>query len=456
MRPGLIRKVLDFHEDYYRLDCRVAFNSFFGKRKDLVDEHEGLFLEWLAFDFRLAMGKTFLENFLEKKSEELSSAEIKEYAELIETNIFGLFEILKIKKDHGMTLENIVTEKRYEVREKLGTHFTHKGDLVFVRVGKIEDHWEIVGCKVISFGQFNIDRRISSQWKSKGAVPDLKEMFRLFYVDRKNDLEKKFGSDLEIDPVEAREKLEKFLKKNNLFEHLSANLVESWLFTEGEKGAFLEKAEDLLSIFFGLLQENKNRNKLMGELVPILMNFANTIGRKRFKGKNPQQMSGKIEPQLRSSLRQFSAEGVEFFDQGVHLMKDCFFPEAQLKFEAGFAELLKSRIPVLEAYRAYANLAVCLLSQGQLVVSRKLLRIAVKLNPTYGFAGRTLEKLESGALESQIRYGRRKYGKQFGKSLYKNAPIEYFAFLKSSGINFTTKEAPVEKVRTLKPQKVKG
>jgi len=163
LKKGTISKVREYYlekDDSIFLD---ALRKFFdqpdldrGNQLETTPEQENLFTEWLFFDYKLKNGKTMLEDFYSVNPWNLSKEELSTYKDL-QTNIYGMYEVEKVHIGQGMSLRNLQTRKRYYVQEFSGTLNIKEGAVLFGRVGKVADHYELVGCDAtvisVNFGQ---------------------------------------------------------------------------------------------------------------------------------------------------------------------------------------------------------------------------------------------------------------------------------------------------------------
>ena len=153
MKQGIIHRLLDYYlgTPEYKEEMLRALRQFFnrpklstGDRLEMKDRDEGIFNEWLVFDFRLNDKKTLLEDFCQRNPCKLSDIELQAYYDLQE-NEYGLFEVLKVEPGKGLKVKSLKSGKEYEVQEFIGTQQAEVEGLLIARVGKVGDHLEFVG-----------------------------------------------------------------------------------------------------------------------------------------------------------------------------------------------------------------------------------------------------------------------------------------------------------------------
>jgi len=98
-----------------------------------LDESETAYLEWFAFDFRLANGRTLAEEFLARERRGLRSGEVR-YLERMRLSHLRLYEISRVRPEEGFDLTDLWTGDRLRVRERLGTRQLVPWDLLGARV----------------------------------------------------------------------------------------------------------------------------------------------------------------------------------------------------------------------------------------------------------------------------------------------------------------------------------
>ncbi|HEY4510654.1 MAG TPA: hypothetical protein VJJ73_02350 [Candidatus Paceibacterota bacterium] len=159
---GSISKVYKYYFTTTRFSDEVlqAMREFFD-RPDLdrggfleTDEKsEGLFNEWFLYDFVLTNGKTTLANFVAENPLNFSADEMAFYQSLLETNAYGLYEILSIDINIGLMLKNLQTEVKIYVHEQKLTSQVKPGNIFFGRAGQVKDHYELIGADTFSLGK---------------------------------------------------------------------------------------------------------------------------------------------------------------------------------------------------------------------------------------------------------------------------------------------------------------
>lgn len=159
---GSLRKVYKhyFTTPRYSDDILRAMREFFdrpdldrGGSIEYDEKGEGLFNEWLMYDFPFIDGKPMLADFVKNNPLNLSAAELVLYSDLLKSNKYGMYEVISIDRDVGMQIKNVQTKRTVYVRERALTYQANPGYVFFSRVGKVGDHYELVGADTFTIGK---------------------------------------------------------------------------------------------------------------------------------------------------------------------------------------------------------------------------------------------------------------------------------------------------------------
>jgi hypothetical protein len=98
----------------------------------VLDQGEGAFHLWFAFDVVLEGGHTVADLFLEREGGRLRAGE-REYLERMRPTHLRLYEVVEVRPDEGLRLLDLWTEERLWIRERLATRQLVRWDLVAAR-----------------------------------------------------------------------------------------------------------------------------------------------------------------------------------------------------------------------------------------------------------------------------------------------------------------------------------
>lgn len=125
-------------------DREVARLGFWADRledlsQDEVNDLFGLgqsqagFQEWFTFDYRLAVGRTPVELFLERQGARLRSG-VRRYLGRMRQTHLRPYEIIAVRLDEGLDLLDLWAKKRISVRERLATRDVVQWEVLAARV----------------------------------------------------------------------------------------------------------------------------------------------------------------------------------------------------------------------------------------------------------------------------------------------------------------------------------
>lgn len=162
IKKGIISRVgkLYVNNPEFRDDIVKAIDIFF-KDSPYINQQpenlmfrnpkiEGLFNEWLLYDFKFSDGKGMLEKYYYENPENIPEYRRSIYKDLME-NYFGLYEVLEIRPFSGLKLRRVEDSREFDVSEMSLTTQVNIGDVFFSRVAKVDDRYELVGSDTALF-----------------------------------------------------------------------------------------------------------------------------------------------------------------------------------------------------------------------------------------------------------------------------------------------------------------
>lgn len=462
MEVGAIEKVFNYYfsprfDDELKQALRQFFNQKdlerIGKAGGPKGRDEEIFNEWFLFDFKLTNGRTPLENFYETNPYNLKMVRQQVYKDLQE-NDFGLYEVKEVRLGEGLTLENLQTGRIYQVREYAATFGLKRGQIFSARVGKVGDHYELVGSNSC-FGPVKLNKTLKKSFQEMKEKLNPKILHH--YLFKQQD-----SADYPSEPLtyeEAEKNFNSFLRKHNLDKFVSAGLVKEWIFRHSGKAEPMVE----LSMLTGLLGSKRKFNpKVLGELAECFSSFYNFCPQKKLGGKSPLSKQEKhrlkgIPGDPKMSLTEFNLFGwTKNYNKALAYVKRTKFREAISELDEVFKYLLKHKTVFTEIYRIFANKGMQHLSVGETVLGLKLLETAHKLNPNYDFARNVLKQYHKGKYKYLMMFGALKTLQEgfpkrgrIGRSVKKDPAIVYYDYLKRFKINFKTDKLTVSKVNNL-------
>jgi hypothetical protein len=143
----VLPKLLDFAMSS-EVRARPALARLTGPKKTLGDWEQPLVLAHLAYGYADANGDRSIDVFLRERQRELKATEIEALEALQKTAWPSLFEVQKVEVDVGIHFLDLVTRELVFVREKSGTHYLKKFDVMLGWMVQLGDHLEMTGAGV--------------------------------------------------------------------------------------------------------------------------------------------------------------------------------------------------------------------------------------------------------------------------------------------------------------------
>ena len=153
-----IRKVYEYYFTSPRFSEEVnrAFMKFFNTNSidnqdkvGMVKQSEGLFNEWFLYDFILNNGHTPIEDFVACNPFKLENSLMDLYKDLLDSK-YAILEVLAIDLGKSIKVKDLQTDKELVLFEYNATFGLKVGSVFFGRVGKVGDHYELVGADTVS------------------------------------------------------------------------------------------------------------------------------------------------------------------------------------------------------------------------------------------------------------------------------------------------------------------
>lgn len=136
----------------YKGDFEKASEFFLGFKfvppTDAADQEKLSYLaralDYYIHDYPLAGNQRLIERFAVEQGKQLTPDEralLKDWTD----SRPALYEILEVRRGEGLRLRDLVSGDEYDVREKRGSEQANRWDILFTRVMRTQDHYEIGG-----------------------------------------------------------------------------------------------------------------------------------------------------------------------------------------------------------------------------------------------------------------------------------------------------------------------
>lgn len=468
---NLIEYYLESNEFAYEMEC--AGEEFFNHEEnstdiDISEDAQGLFNEWLVYDFVLASGKKLIEDYYDRNPRNLSQDGLRMYKDL-QNNEYAMFEVLKVEEGRGMAVKSLQSGREYYVRERKATYQIENGNIFPGRVGRVGDHWELVGTDLFFF-DIQINKKTRDRFINEKEKLTPKIIYDIFLSEKGAESgENTVYFEDEIDPKEIEEQLSVKLEKFGINKYVSVDLIKRWISDlDWKRNENIVAA--ILSMLIGLISAEHDIEKIDG-LAQLVINLYNATPQKYLGNISPNE-ARKNKKREKSGVRMEEmdiggGEWMEYMYKASEYMNNNKNERALEYFNKSFEALLEEKTTNPEIYRMYANLAIAHFALGDEKKGEEMLKIALKLNHNYDFARTAFNNYKNGEYESLIISGRlkriekniKKYGKAIlkkprEKKSIKNPAVEYYNFIKKFNINFATNEPTVSDITIVGPKGV--
>lgn len=392
---NILSRVLDYFFFIHDNDGEIprAAMEFLGLKNEeqiaeikMSEMQSGILNEWLIFDYRLASGLGLIDEYEENNF--VLPEDKKIYADLRQTNHYGLFEVKKVVPEISLTLQDMHSGQEYNVKEKMGTRGVAAGNLIFTRVACVNDQWQMVSAQSTILPFVEISPEIRKSF-IKSSSPTIKDAYD-FAAD-KGALEPSEN----INPLAARREFIENLEKYGLVKYLSINIVERWCRDMADEIA----PQQIISMLIGLASEisEDEAKKLIGSFI----DFYNTIKEKE----SPKNLA-KNTPAIK--IQTFAINSNKWLCEvaAAHKHMQKFKSAAAIKnFKKAFTLLQEEGAIKPDIYRMFANKAICHFNLGERYMGKKMLDMALALNPNYDFAQKMLKDYNAGKYNLAIQAG---------------------------------------------------
>ena len=458
MEKGTIGKIIDYYfsSPSYSGQIEGAMIEFFEVesmqtlRRGTIDEQElEFFCEWFVFDYKWNNNKTTLANFYHNNPLNLKQIDLQIYNDL-QTNQYGMWEVISVDPGQGLRLENLQSGKKFDVKEYKATFELRPKDIFYNRLAFIGGHWEIVGANSFSLSvKFN--KTVKEIWR-KDKTPITPKDSRRIFASHSDDLEN-FDQNLpSMD--EAEEKLAKMLKQFKIDILVTTELIKKWIYNLKRD---TKSNSEIIDRLMGLVNFNELGDSLdINDLIYAFNDFYNLSPQKLLKDKSPSQLisekSPSYEPDFEMNITPIGhGEDLDkLYEKAFNKMNSGDYYNALKSFDKCFKEFLKRRTTVFYIYRLYANKAVSHFACGQRAEGKKMVDIALELNPNYDFGQKLLRQYNDGEFDLDIK--KILDIKLSSKYPKKDSSELYYDFLKTLAINFATPTLTTSEIRIFNPK----
>lgn len=270
-----------------------------------------------------------------------------------------------------------------------------------------------------------------------------------------------------LDPENVEKEFTRMLKQYALDRYVTIDTVKKWIYDCEDIRDF-----SFLSLLVGLAPESSFEQ--VQNITDKVLTLYRISPQKLLDGESPLQRTKKQGPSEELVLFDCSLGNTEWsihYERAMDLMNQRKNRKALKAFNEAFKKLFHHRTTTPEIYRLFANKAMALFYNGEVLGGEMLLRMALALNPNYDFAQKMLDRLEKGTLGYAANGGMMKLllkvsadkkinskenlhetiSKIAEAKMRKDPGYIYFNYLQAFKINFATDETTKSQITFIGP-----
>lgn len=246
---------------------------------------QGLSGEWLLFDYKPKNGGTLIKQYYFSDPDKLSTIELSELKQIIETQSLHLFQTYTSSQSPYVFLQSVFTGKKFKVYDSaLSKSIDSLQGSFFGRIAKIGKIYYLVGGNPITFPIRHTQRSIKIFAKEKTPTPSLKDIVKSLTIPehKKQKI---------VNLKQERKKLEK------RFHRLVAKFQAKATFTEVVEFIYKEKYDHNFADFITDLMKIGIPEAMCIENIDLFQEMWNYFPHQQLGGKCPHEL---YEKELRS------------------------------------------------------------------------------------------------------------------------------------------------------------
>lgn len=411
MKADTIGKIFSYYlnNEEFSSEIERAKNEFFDiKRGNFLitvdSKYMPLFMEYLAFDFKLKNGQSLIEHYYSKNPQKLPAYKLRVYKDLLE-NVFGLLEAKKINLGKSLEVLMLNTGKSYLVYEHNATYDLKPGHIFFGRVAKINNVYKLVGSDSFIFN-IGLDNNLRRRLRTKEKLTPKTVLEHLRAVKESPNI-----NNIDIakkDVKQIKKDFNTLLKEIGQAKMISADLVQKWL----SEVDFKEDYRSVLNIVYALSDMKLLNDDRLNSLIELTTDLVNYSPRLSLGGKSSIDLYDKKtfgSEGSNLSLKKLGGECLDQANQAMEHLKKNNIHKAFKLYEKTFKTLCREETSSRFVSSIFANTAVCYLHFGSLHMAKKLLETALEIKPNYKFAKGLLQEINDKKhdiyVAKQIRQG---------------------------------------------------
>src|SRR3989344_154445 len=263
------------------------------------------------------------------------------------------------------------------------------GETVWTRIAQVGGVYHMVGSQVVRppFTYSPGMKKVILGWGTNAV--DAKHAASLLYgkaaPDGREEVDEK-----PMQEAEAAKAFDDALKGASMHEMISSATVKKWANNERK----FPPGFPMKAVYFLLPEDLKEKQR--DQVLATLQAYLTNLPRRVLKGKTPLQASAEQKPEE----RHFDVDMYSYEDYADDLhtafgLMQKGSEDAYGAFESLIRRLLDEKVPIVTAFRIFANAGLCLLMQDEDATDPlgfELIRASLRLNPLYDFGLRQRER----------------------------------------------------------------
>lgn len=133
----------------HKKELSEAYMQFFGDSRKRSDQRVlGLFAEWVMYEYKRPSGKSFMDSYIETNPDMLGEKLLGQFRQISNSQFFGQFEVISVKKGSSFEVEDMFSGKTYIVYDEEGSRHVTRG-IIYARLGEADGKWSLVGANPV-------------------------------------------------------------------------------------------------------------------------------------------------------------------------------------------------------------------------------------------------------------------------------------------------------------------
>lgn len=264
----------------------AAVQEFFdGTGIDLPVEYQDqisqLFNEWLVFDFKPASGPAIISQYYFRNPDNLPKELLEELKQIIETQTYDFFEVIKTNPGQWMDVWGLFTGKKYRVSEiSLSAEMANLPGSFCNRVAQISNSYFFVGGNPLVFPITYTDRAKKLFGTAKGNIPLTPKYLLKYLIEKSQTTDTRLSitkHDIKVKRKRLKAKFDKLVVRYGL--QIDFDRLVDFVYLESYRSHYADFYKDIAKI--GVSED------MILENIKFFQDLWNYFPHKKLNGKCP-------------------------------------------------------------------------------------------------------------------------------------------------------------------------